>query len=64
MKLLDMVSLTEDIPDANLKAGECGTIVDVFQDGAAFDVEFIRDGVTVALEIVAASKLQKREAKA
>lgn len=39
-KLLDVVALTEDIPKHNLRRGQVGTIVEVFDDGKAFEVEF------------------------
>lgn len=39
-KLLDVVALTEDIPELHLRRGQVGTIVEVFEDGEAFEVEF------------------------
>jgi hypothetical protein len=39
-KLLDIVALTEDIPEYNLLRGQVGTIVEILADGAAFEVEF------------------------
>lgn len=47
IKLLDVVALTRDIPEHNLKRGEVGTVVEVFSNGDAFEVEFSdRDGQT------------------
>lgn len=43
IKLLDVVALTEDIPEHNLKSGEVGTVVDILADGDAFEVEFSDD---------------------
>ncbi len=40
IKLLDVVALTEDIPEHNLKRGEVGTVVEILLDGEAFEVEF------------------------
>ena len=40
IKLLDVVALTEDIPEHNLKRGEVGTVVEILSDGEAFEVEF------------------------
>lgn len=40
IKLLDVVALTEDIPEYNLKRGEVGTVVAILSDGEAFEVEF------------------------
>ncbi len=38
--LLDIITLTEDLPERNLWRGQVGTVVDIFADGAAFEVEF------------------------
>ena len=43
IKLLDVVALTEDIPEHNLKSGEVGTVVEILSDGDAFEVEFSDD---------------------
>jgi len=44
-QLLDVVTLTEDLPDQNLWRGQVGTIVEILADGKAFEVEFSgRDG--------------------
>ncbi len=40
IKLLDVVALTEDIPEHNLKRGEVGTVVEILANGEAFEVEF------------------------
>jgi hypothetical protein len=49
IKLLDMVALTVDLPEVNLRRGQVGTIVDILADGAAFEVEFSdRQGRTYA----------------
>lgn len=40
IKLLDVVALTENIPEHHLHRGQVGTIVEVFEDGEAFEVEF------------------------
>jgi len=39
-KLLDVVALTQDMPEYHLRRGQVGTIVEVFQNGKAFEVEF------------------------
>ena len=47
VKLLDVVALTEDLPDKSLWRGQVGTIVEVLANGAAFEVEFCdREGRT------------------
>ena len=38
--LFDVIALTEDIPAHHLRRGQVGTIVEVFDSGKAFEVEF------------------------
>lgn len=40
-KLFDVVALTHDLPEENLLNGQVGTIVEVYNDGEAFEVEFV-----------------------
>ena len=40
IKLLDVVALTQDVPDHNLKRGEVGTVVEILSNGEAYEVEF------------------------
>ncbi|MGD9564222.1 MAG: DUF4926 domain-containing protein [Pyrinomonadaceae bacterium] len=50
IKLLDVVALTEDVPEERLYEGQVGTVVEVYNNGEAFEVEFIdREGKTYAL---------------
>ncbi len=42
IKLLDVVALTEDIPEQNLRRGEVGTIVEILAPGI-FEIEFSDD---------------------
>lgn len=47
---LEIVELTHDIKGHNLKEGERGTIVEIYKNGEAYEVEFIApDGKTTAL---------------
>jgi hypothetical protein len=47
INLFDMVALTVDVPEANLRRGQVGTVVELLADGAAYEVEFSdRDGRT------------------
>ena len=39
-KLLDVVALTQDIPEHNLKRGAVGTVVEILANGEAYEVEF------------------------
>ena len=43
IKLLDVVALTQDVPEHNLKRGEVGTVVEVLANGEAYEVEFSGD---------------------
>jgi hypothetical protein len=59
MKELDIVILTQDLPEQDLQAGDIGTIVMAHQDGAAFEVEFCTlDGETVAIETLLPSQIR------
>lgn len=40
IKLLDVVALTGDIPEYNLRRGQIGTVVEILANGNAFEVEF------------------------
>ena len=47
----DRVVLLKDLPNAGLAAGDVGTVVHVYADRAAFEVEFLSlDGHTRAVE--------------
>ena len=47
IKLLDVVALTVDLPEANLWRGQVGTVVEILAGGTAFEVEFSdREGRT------------------
>ena len=40
IKLLDVVELTQDVPEHNLKRGAVGTVVEILANGEAYEVEF------------------------
>ncbi len=47
IKLLDVVALTTDLPEYNLRRGQVGTVVEILAEGKAFEVEFCdREGRT------------------
>jgi hypothetical protein len=49
IKLLDVVAITEDLPEVGLFRGQVGTVVEVYDPGE-FEVEFSdRNGETYAL---------------
>jgi hypothetical protein len=57
MKLLDVVALTEDMPDQGLTKGQVGTIVEQLARDV-YEVEFSRlDGKTYATAAVPVSRL-------
>jgi hypothetical protein len=57
IKLLDVVALTEDLPNRKLRRGQVGTVVEQLDPGA-FEVEFTdNDGRTFASLAVKAKQL-------
>lgn len=47
----DVIVLTRDLPEHNLRAGDVGAVVQVYAAGKAYEVEFITGaGQTVAVE--------------
>lgn len=49
IQILEVVALTDDIPEHNLRRGQVGTVVDVLGGGRALEVEFSdRNGRTYA----------------
>ncbi len=57
IRLLDVVALTDDIPDRNLQRGQVGTVVELLGPGL-FEVEFVdNDGRTYAMLPVKSSQL-------
>lgn len=65
MKEHDRVVLTCAVPDEGLEAGDVGTVVHVYRDGQAYEVEFTTlDGKTAAvvtLEVTEIRPVGKRE---
>ncbi|MEH2309005.1 DUF4926 domain-containing protein [Nostoc sp.] len=57
MKLLDVVALTEDLPELGLHRGQVGTIVEEYESGV-FEVEFSDlTGKAYAVETLNANQL-------
>jgi hypothetical protein len=51
--------LTTDLPEHNLKAGDVGTIVHIYSDGKAYELEiFSVEGHTVDVVTVAATQVR------
>lgn len=60
MKEHDPVVLTDDIADTDLRAGDVGTIVHVYGNATAYEVEFLTlDGHTHAVTTVPAAGLRE-----
>lgn len=59
MKLLDVVALIENLPDLNLRKGQVGTIVEVYEPDV-FEVEFVDlHGKTYALETLRGNQVMQ-----
>ena len=59
IKELDLVVLTKDVPTEGLERGDVGTVVHEYEDGQAFEVEFVTlDGQTAAVVTVEASDVR------
>ena len=57
IQLLDVVALTEDLPERKLRRGQVGTVVEILDEGV-FEVEFSNtDGRTYAMLAVRADQL-------
>ena len=55
----DRVVLTAPVPDERLESGDVGTVVHVYADGEAFEVEFTTlEGRTAAVATVEAAQVR------
>jgi len=55
----DRVVLTADVPDERLAAGDVGTVVHIYRDGRAYEVEFVSlDGEPIAIVTLEHSKVR------
>lgn len=55
----DRIVLTKALPDEGLEAGDVGTVVHVYKDGEAYEVEFLTlDGRTAAVATVESSQVR------
>ena len=56
----DLVILTGELPSLGLKAGDVGTVVHVYRDAAAFEVEFTTmTGDTLGVETLRSDQLRR-----
>ncbi|WP_338874117.1 DUF4926 domain-containing protein [Spirosoma sp. SC4-14] len=59
MTEFDLVVLQEDMSDGRLKAGDVGTVLTVYNEGKAFEVEFVTlTGEAVAIETLLAHQIR------
>ena len=55
----DCIVLTHDLLDEGLQAGDVGTVVHIYHEGKAYEVEFVTlTGQTVAVATVLSSQLR------
>ena len=55
----DVVVLTRDLPEQNLRAGDVGAVVHVYAEGKAYEVEFVTGaGQTLAVETLEPSDVR------
>jgi uncharacterized protein DUF4926 len=58
-KYLGLATLTRDLPEFRLRAGHVVTVVEVYAQGEAYEVEFMdKEGDTVALLTISAEDLR------
>jgi hypothetical protein len=56
----ERVVLTEDIPNTNLKQGDVGVVVEVYNNGEGYEVEFFAsNGDTVAVETLKSRQVRE-----
>ncbi|MCY7409979.1 MAG: DUF4926 domain-containing protein [Chitinophagales bacterium] len=59
LKELDTIVLTVDLPQHHLTSGDLGAIVFVYNNGEAYEVEFVAtDGSTLAVETLYPQQLR------
>jgi hypothetical protein len=55
----DCIVLTTDVPAEKLRAGDVGTVVHLYNDGRAYEVEFVTlDGKTAAVVTLEAEQVR------
>ncbi len=56
---LDTIVLAKDIKEFHLKRGDVGAVVHIYENGKAFEVEFVTgEGETVAVATLSASDIR------
>ncbi len=55
----DRIVLTVDLPGAGLEKGDVGTVVDIYENGKGYEVEFMTlQGQTLAVETLLAHQVR------
>ena len=61
---LDLITLARDIPEHGLQSADVGTVVHCYQDGEAFEVEFVTAaGDTIAVLTLDAADIHPMQGK-
>ena len=59
IKIFDRIVLSADLPDGSFRAGDVGTIVEIYNEGEAYEVEFFAlDGRTLGVKTVACERVK------
>jgi Domain of unknown function (DUF4926) len=59
MREHERVVLKSPIPDKGLEAGDVGTVIHIYRDGEAYEIEFVAlDGHTVPVTTVESSQVR------
>ncbi len=59
IKELDTVVLTKDLQEYNLKSGDVGTVMHIYEGGKAYEVEFVTgEGKTIAVATLPKSDIR------
>ena len=58
----DFVVLTQDLPEQSLQAGDIGTVINIHENSAGYELEFMTlSGETIAIVTLLASQVRPAE---
>ena len=64
IKEFETIILTEDIPGTDLKKGDMGVVVEIYNQGEGYEVEFFAlNGDTVAVETLESRQVRSASSK-
>jgi len=64
IKEFETIILTEDIPGTDLKKGDMGIVVEIYNQGEGYEVEFFAlNGDTVAVETLESRQVRSATSK-